>query len=97
MGVEITRGLVGEENTGIVDQGSCNGDSLLLAATELGWQMMQTLSQTDTLEQCLTALARLATTDHCGHEHVFESRELGQQEIGLEDKAHARIAQLGEA
>ena len=35
VGVEVSGGLVGEDNLGVVDEGACDGDALLLAAGEL--------------------------------------------------------------
>jgi len=49
--VEGARGLVGQEELGLVYQGPNNGDALAFAARKLARPMMQTGFQPDALEQ----------------------------------------------
>ena len=49
--VEVGGWLVGEHHRGIPDQGSRDGDSLLLTTAQFARSMLPTVGQTDTIEQ----------------------------------------------
>src|SRR5690606_41341974 len=50
-GIQLARGLVGQNHGGIVGQRSGNGDALLLAAGQLRGPKPRPLSQADPLQQ----------------------------------------------
>jgi len=54
-GVEVTGGLVGEDDGGVIDEGSCDGDALTLSTGELVGLMGHTGTEADGLEDCLGA------------------------------------------
>jgi hypothetical protein len=50
LGVEVARGLVGEEHGRGAGEGAGDGDALLLAAGELGGQVLGAVAHADLLE-----------------------------------------------
>src|SRR5579864_4353842 len=50
-GIQIARRLVCKENAGIVHQGTGDGDTLLLSATELRRKMIEPPGEADAIEQ----------------------------------------------
>lgn len=97
LGVEIAGRFVSEENAGIVDEGAGDGDALLFAATEFGGEVVQAVLESHAFEEVGGGGGCVALVDHGWNEDVFEGREFGKQEVGLENEAHALIAQAGKA
>ena len=60
LGVEVSRGLVGEDDRRIVDQSARDGDALALAAGELVGLVHHARFQADIGERLLGALQALA-------------------------------------
>jgi hypothetical protein len=94
--VQIAGGLISEENGGIVDQLPGDGDALLLPAAEFRREVIHSVAKTDPLEELGRASLCGGTPDHGRNECVFESREFGKQEVGLENKSHVLVAKAGE-
>ena len=94
-GVEIAGGFVGVEDAGVVDEGAGDGDALLFAAGEFGGEMVEALGEADAVEEFASAGFGIPFADPGGEEDVFQSGELGEEEIVLEDEAHAAVAQGG--
>ncbi len=94
-GVEIAGGFVGVEDAGVVDEGAGDGDALLFAAGEFGGEVVEAFGEADAVEEFASAGFGVAFADPGREEDVFEGREFGEEEIMLEDKAHAAVAQGG--
>ena len=98
-GVEVSGGLVGEDDGGVVDQGAGDGDALALAAGELIGLVHHAGAEADALEDFLGAGDALG-----GGGAVVDERQLdvmqrggaGQQVEGLEDEADFLVADAGE-
>ncbi len=54
-GIQLTGGLVGEEEPGAVSNGSADSDPLLLAPRELAWMGVAPVEETDALQQLVRA------------------------------------------
>ena len=94
--VKIARRLVGDDDAGIVDKRSCDGDALLLAAGQLVREPAALRFQTNQLEHIRHALADLLfrRTDHAhGECDVFIDRLVADQAEILKDDAE-RPAQI---
>lgn len=92
-GVEVSGGFVGKEDAGAVDQGAGNGDALLFATAQFGWQMVGAVSEAGLREQRGSVLMVGAAADHAGQKHIFECGEFGEEGVALKDESHARVAQ----
>ena len=53
LGVEVTRRLVGKDNLGVGDDGTGNGDALLLSARELGRLVRAAPSEADIIKDAI--------------------------------------------
>ena len=79
--VEVTSGLVGQQNARRVCDRARNRDALLLAARQFGRPVMQPRRQPEIGEQFGRALLRLAAreaADHLRHYLVLDRGEFGQ-------------------
>ena len=94
-GIEIAGGLVGVDDAGVVDECSGDGDALLLTARKFSGQMLEACAEADLVQQFTGACLGILPADHGCQHHIFERRELWQQEIVLEDKTHDLIARAG--
>ena len=97
-GVEVARGLVGEDQRRPPDQGAGDADALLLAAGELMREQVLLGHHLEAVEQL--AHPRLAPGPlhllvEQGHLQVFVNRLLVDQVIGLEDEADVPPVHLG--
>ncbi len=98
LGIEVTRGLVGEEDGRGAGEGAGDGDALLLTAGELGGQVLGAVAHADLLEGLGHALLALAG----GHAAVGEGqldvlidREVADEVEGLENEADLAVADAG--
>ena len=99
-GIEVARGLVGEDHAGMVDQRSRHSHPLLLATGELGGLVMGTVIHLEELEEAqrlVVGVLLRAPPDEGGEGGIFQSGELGQEIVGLEDKAYVLVAELRES
>jgi len=63
--IQISGGLVGDDQGGIVRQGARDRDALLLAATQLCWSMFGTVLETNLVQQRERAFAvYLSASNH---------------------------------
>ena len=86
-GVEVSGGLVGKKDRGVVDKRAGDADALLLASGELAGEVRDTVAETDALE-------RGAGFSLVGHgvevlreHHVFKRGEIRDQVELLKDEA----------
>ena len=99
-GVQVSRRLVSQNDGRIIDEGTCDGDTLHLAARELGYAVVPMVDgQRDGLQRVHGAHFALAT-GYVGvgqRQHdVFDNRQTRQQVEALKDKANAQGANFGE-
>ena len=97
--IQRAAGLVGKDNIRLIDKGTGNGHTLLLASGKLVGLMVGTVSKLHELEQLqgtLTGLALTGTGYHGGYHDILECRELWQQLMKLEDEADVLVAELAE-
>ena len=98
-GVQIAGGLVREDDLGAADEGARERDALVLAAGELGGQVVQAVGEADLFQQLAGARAhRSPSADarearHRRQHHVLDDVQLGHEVEALEDEADARGAQ----
>ncbi len=98
--IEVSGGLVGEHDIGIVGEGARDRDALALAAGELDGAMVEALAEADRVEQSLGTGAAFAASDTGERECDLDVLSRGQhlQEIeGLEDETECVQSQRGAA
>ena len=97
--VEVSRGLVSQEDGRTVHQCAGNGYTLHLSARHLVALVIQTVAQSyglQCLDSSLTAFPRrVLAVVHQGQFHVLHGRRLGQQVVVLEHEANLLVAQPG--
>ncbi|MNS16645.1 hypothetical protein D3C72_482990 [compost metagenome] len=99
MAVQRARRFIGQNHLPAVHQRAGNTHSLLLAARELRWLIIDTLGQTQTRQQrmgALKALLAFHTGIHRRDFHVLRRRQMRKQMVALEDKAKVFTAQFGQ-
>ena len=96
VGIEVSGGFIREEDGGVVDEGAGDGDPLLLAAAQFRWQVVQAFGKPHPPEKLASFFGRGYSADHRRDEDIFQCRQLGQQEIRLENESHVSIAHPGE-
>lgn len=100
LGVEISRGFVGEDDFGVIDEGSGDGDALHLAAAELERGIFEAIGETDAIDGGESAGGAFGggdpRVDH-GELDILEDIEFGEEIKGLEDEADFGVAEFGEA
>ena len=97
--VELARGLVGQKELRVVDEGPADGHALLLAARELGRAELHPLLEPDELQQFggpVADVVLLLFPVERGHEDVFEHGGVRQEVEALKDEADVLVAQLRE-
>ena len=97
--VEVTGGLVGEDDGGVVDERTGDGYSLHLTTRHLVGLVLQTIAETN-FDKCLDGTrAALLGLDfgivHQGQFDVLDGRGLGQQVVVLEDETNLAVTELG--
>src|SRR5579864_192243 len=85
--VEIAGGLVGQNNSGVVDQRSRDADALLLATGELGRQMMRPVAKSDSRQSFEGFLLVGHAVEILRQHYVFDGGEEGDQVKLLEDES----------
>ena len=95
--VEVTGGLISEQDCRVADHGPGHGHSLLLAATQLRRQVPGPGAETDTLQRRQACLFNIpATAYHLkGQRDIFKGSKVWQQMKRLENKPDLAAAQLG--
>ena len=97
--VETARRLVGQDDGRVVDERPRHGDTLLLAARQLGRLVRGAVRQLQEVEQLHGPLARGAhgaPRNQRRNHHVLHGGELGQQLVELEHEAQPRAAEAGQ-
>ncbi len=97
--IQIARGFIGQDQFGIVDERSGDGYPLLLAAGELAGPVVQAVPQTDASKQLFPPRFGLRGRDSCEagwQTDVLQGIQLGQEVVGLEDKADFEITESGQ-
>ena len=92
--VQGAGGLVAEQELGVLREGSRDGDPLLLAAGELGREVVHPVGKAHVPQHLLGVQGVRA--DLGRQLHVLESRQVLDQVIELEDEADVPAAVLGE-
>lgn len=97
--VEVARSLIGQDDGGIVDQGTRNGDALHLTTRHLVGLMVKALPQPHSLQGSHGTVEALLLRDagvvHQRQFDVFHARGLGQKVVVLKDEADLAVAQDG--
>ena len=99
--VEIPCGLIGEHNWGPQHEGAGERDSLLLAARELHWVVVEAFAQANRGEELSRAIKSFATAASRGVElirqqHILKRRQCGNELIALKDEPDGPAAELRE-
>ena len=98
-GVEVTGGLVGEDDGGVVDQGTGNGHALHLSARHLVALVLQAVAESHGLQGGNGSLATLSAVVflvvHEGQLHVLHGGGLRQEVVVLEYEANLAVTQTG--
>ena len=95
LGVEGTRGLVGEQDFGIVDEGAGDGNALHLAARHLRGLLVDVVLQAHALQGLQRPGATLRTRHARESERELNVRQdalVRDQVVGLEDEADTVVA-----
>ncbi len=95
LGIEGARGLIGENDLGIIHQRACDGDALHLAARELRWLLVHMRAQAHALERGTGATLPLSAVHARQRErelHVGQNRLMRNEVVALEDEAHTVVA-----
>jgi hypothetical protein len=85
--VEISSGLIGDEQRRIGDQSAGDGDALLFSAGELGGAVVEAVAEANLFQQCPCPL-RVGVAPPRDEErklHILEGGEGGDEVVGLED------------
>src|SRR4030095_11874595 len=99
--IEISRGLIRQNYFRAVDQGACNGNTLLLTARKLTRIMFFAPTQSDRSQNSVGFDAQFCVgqtmrTIKQRQFHVFARRCAGQEIEILEDESDFRIANISE-
>jgi hypothetical protein len=89
--IESRCGLVGQKDLRIAGKRACQGDSLLLPATEVGWISGTLVGKVDLGEQLADLVAGTGSADTLQLQrdlYIFFGGERGKEIEGLEDKAN---------
>ncbi len=99
VGVEVAGRLVGEDQRGVGDDRAGDRDALLLAAGELGGEVVQAVGHAHRRQRPFGAAAALGAVQAGVGERQFDVGErggAGDEVEGLEDEAELAVAQVGE-
>lgn len=96
--VEGTGGFVGENDTGLVDEGAGDGGALFFAAGEFAGAMVEAVAEADTFEEgggtgAGVFFAFVPAAGEPGGEDVFHHGELGKEVVLLENEAEFLVAE----
>jgi hypothetical protein len=101
-GIQVARGLVGQDDGRVVDQCPGDGHPLLLSARQLVGPVMHPLAQSHRFEgsdRAFVALSvgqRIAAVVQQRQQHVFGRGQPGQQVVRLEDEADLAVPHAGQ-
>ena len=98
LGIEIAGGLIGKNDGWPCDQGSGNGDALLLAARELVWPMIEAAVDAEELGEVVEERAverSFAAGDFVRDLDVAHGRKRGKEVKALKNKAYLGFAEIG--
>ena len=97
--VEAARRLIGQDHVGLIHQRSRHGHPLFLATRELRRLVCGAVAKAHKGEQLLCALFALVAVfapDESGNHDVFQSRELGQKLMELENETDVLVAEIAQ-
>src|SRR6185436_16378200 len=97
--IEVARRFIGEDDKRIVDEGTGDGDALLLPAGKFKWFVFEPVAEPDPAGELLgeiTALGFGAALIIKGDLDVLDDRELLDEMVGLEDESQPCAADGGE-
>ena len=99
LGVEVAGRLVGQHHGGLIDEGTCHGNALLLAARKLGGFMVFSFCKVQVFKQLFSSfcgffLAHAANV--CGNADVLDGGKFGQQVMELEHESNFVVAEGGQ-
>ena len=97
LGVEVAGGLVGEDQLGVVHQGTGHRNTLLLPSRQLRGFVPYPISKFQKIKKFLRSFESFLTTfsgDERGHRHILQRRELGQQMVELIDETDMPVSEL---
>ena len=95
IGVERAGGFVGEDDLGVVDDGTGDGDALHLSARELVGFLFEVVAQAHAAQRLLRTAVALGggrAREHERHLHVGDHRLVRDEVVALKDEAHAVVA-----
>ena len=96
--VEVTGGLVREQEGGLGREGPGQCDSLLLTARELRWVVTLALGESHLLEEAIRARPCVRDSDQLeGNEHVLAGGQVLEELEGLEDEPDALASEEGQS
>ena len=98
LGIQVTGGLVRQDDGGVADQGAGDSHPLALTSGELRGEMPDTVVQSygiNHLQSPFLALGRTHFAVQQGHLHVVQDIERGNQVEALEDKSEFGVAEAG--
>ncbi len=93
--IESAGGFIGEKNIRLIDQSSCDGDSLALSAGELVWHLLIETFQPDLVEGFSGSFGSFFfsdTGDGQGQFDILLDILMGNEVIGLEDEADSVVS-----
>ena len=97
--VEVTSGLVGQQNLWVANDGTGDGHTLALSARELCGTVLHAMAETHALDDLLgqlDALAAAHATIDKGQLYVVKHVECGDEVEALEHEAQRLVAQFGQ-
>ena len=96
--VQVAGGLVGQQQSRAVHQGTGNGHALLLAARELTGPVVHAIGQTDGVQHLGRGFAGVRLSGHLQRQGgVVQRAQAGQEVKTLEHDADAVAPQIGQA
>jgi len=94
--IKIARGLIGKNNSRIIDQGTTKSDSLFLPSGKLIGETVSPLPDTDPAQQFTGLLPGLGIAAQFRREHdIFDGIQRRHQMEGLKDETGRPVANLG--
>ena len=98
-GIQMSGGLVGQQEHGVVDEGAGHGGALLLSAGDLCRILVPDGTDAEDAAQAVGGLLHVASGlpgDDAGQEDVVPDREAVQQQEVLEHEAQFLVAHCGQ-
>jgi hypothetical protein len=93
LAIQVSRGLVGKQQLGLVHQGASYSDALLFAATEGAREVAQAVRNTKGFRPFVGLGFHVTlTADPARHTDVFECGEFGQEVVKLKYESQFPVA-----